>query len=59
MLNFFKYRLLPEYAAMLQPKLNRAYSPTAPTVSTWNQPQYAIQPISQYNDEEVKGDGDR
>lgn len=54
MVNFYKFRLLPEYTAMLQPRLTGAYSPTAPTVATWNQ--YEIQPRA--FDEEVKGGDD-
>jgi hypothetical protein len=51
MVNFYKFRLLPEYTVMQQP---RPYSPTASNVVTWNQPQYEIQPNK--FDEEEKGD---
>lgn len=53
MVNFYKFKLLPEYTALQQPRLTGAYSPTAPTVATWNQ--YEIQPKA-YEEEEKGGD---
>lgn len=58
MVNFYKSRLLPEYNATQQPILTGAYSPTAPNVATWNQPQYEIQP-NKFDEEEKGGNGYR